>query len=156
MNIENDDKLLDEVTKQAVTECRIKGMGFGAIVKKFKITQVQLNSFLKGEIRNYLTASTMDDAQGAWRDLAMSRLEAIVEQIFPLLMQEGEIKGKKMDVGGAQWKSLLDSLLRVLDQQADLVGAPAKAASASGEKAFNAKSEPELLAEAKAMGIPTN
>ena len=154
MNIDSDEVLLEEVTKQAIAECRIKGMGFGAIVKKFKITQVQLNSFLKGEIRNYLTTSTMEDAQGTWRDLAMSRLEAIVEQIFPLLMQEGEIKGKKMEIGGAQWKALLDSLLRVLDQQADLVGAPAKAVSS--EKAFNAKSEPELLAEAKAMGIPTS
>lgn len=155
MNIESDDKLLDEMTKQAVAECRIKGMGFGAIVKKFKITQVQLNSFLKSEIRNYLTTSTMEEAQGAWRDLTMSRLEAVVEQILPLLMQEEAKGSKRVEVGSVSWKTLLDSLLRVMDQQADLVGANSKAAL-SATAAFASKSEPELMAEAKAMGIPTS
>lgn len=153
--IEDDDELLLEVTKQSIAEARINGMSVGAIVRKYKISQRRLNSFLKQEIRNYLTTSTMDDAQGVWRDLSMSRLEAIVEQIFPLLVQSEGLGKKAIEIGSVKWKVLLDSFLRVINQQAELVGTPTKGAN-DENKIISVQDEPEMLAIAKSMGIPTD
>ena len=145
---DTDDALLDELTKQSITECRVKGMTGSAISKKYKITQRQLCAFVKDEIRNYLISATTEEAATAWRDLAMSRLECLVERLMPLLLEEN---GPKTRPGTASWKMNLDSLLKIMDQQTTLLGTNKTTEKDIDPRFTFGKGEEELQRELKML-----